>query len=79
MICYYKENWYSIYNIEDFKELMDENVYDCLIDFIKNEYEEKIEDSEQELSWAKSENDDLQYQIDELTERIEELEEQLNE
>ncbi len=84
--CYYKENWYQIYDIEDFKELMDENVYDCLIDFIKNEYEEKIKDLEQELYWSENEkddleteNNDLQYEVDELRERIEELEEQLDE
>ena len=79
--CYYKENWYQIYDIDDFKDLMDENVYGCLIEFIENEYEEKIKDLEQELYWAENENrdledenDDLQCEIDELRERIEELE-----
>lgn len=79
--CYYKENWYQIYDIDDFKDLMDENVYGCLIEFIENEYEEKITDLEQELYWAENENrdledenDDLQYEIDKLRERIEELE-----
>lgn len=79
--CYYKENWYSIYDIEDFKDLMDENVYDSLVEFIENEYKEQIKDLEQELYWTENENrdledenDDLQYEIDELRERIEELE-----
>lgn len=79
--CYYKENWYQIYDIEDFKDLMDENVYGCLLEFIENEYKEQIKDLEQELYWTENENrdledenDDLQYEIDELRERIEELE-----
>ena len=79
--CYYKENWYQIYDVEDFKGLIDENVYDCLVEFIENEYEEKIKYLEQELYWTENENrdledenDDLQYEIDELRERIEELE-----
>lgn len=79
--CYYKENWYQIYDIEDFKDLMEENVYDCLIEFIENEYEEQIKNLEQELYWKENkisdlenENDDLQCEIDELRERIEELE-----
>lgn len=72
--------------IEDFKDLMDENVYGCLIEFIDEDYEKRIKHLEQELYWnenekddLETENDDLQCEIDELRERIEELEEQLNE
>lgn len=86
MNCYYKENWYQIYDIQDFEELIDKNVYYCLIHFIENEYEKIIKDLRQELYWIENknydlnnENDDLQCEVDELRERIEELEEQLDE
>ena len=75
--CYYNNNWYFISSIEDFKDIIDKDIYECLKLFIKYNYKDKIKELEDDLYWANDENENLENKNNILQHKINKLEEEI--
>ncbi len=65
--CYHNGELNYITKIEDFREVMEDSVYDCLIEFFY-ELQEEIDDSHYKIEWLEKENNNLKKQISEIEE-----------